>query len=448
MSAEVNFSRRKLFAGASLAALGAAGLSGCAQITPNVNAKPTIAPATGPVKLTYWAWLKDLQKTLDVWNAQNPNIQVEAVWIPGGDGGGYSKMLSAVAAGGGPDIGQIEMRTLPQFVLNNSLVDLSRYGFNEYKDQFDPVLWGQCSLAGGVFGAPQDSGPVAFYYRHDLFDQMGAQPPATWVEWAEVAKEFKTLSKGGKLEVFNVSDASLLCSYATQAGANWTQPEGDEWIINLLDEGTLEVAEFFDKALTDDLLDTTMGAFSPGWTAAVLDGKIGALTSASWADALIEVAEATSGKWKVAPMQKWSQGFGSTYLGGSTAAVMANSQHPYEAAQFLGWLGTSHEAVDAMIDFNGIGWSPAKDYVGAKRQKPSEFFSGQNYNEEVFAKMAQDQNTSWAWPPVLKEVFNLLQDGFRLKLSENKSLMATLEDVQPQVVKILQDKGLKARSAA
>ena len=99
------FTRRQLLsAGLGTAAMGL--LSGCA--TPgirSVNTAPVLAPAASGEKitLTYWCWLKDAQKVADIWNASHPNVQVETVWIPGGNSGGYQKLYSALAAGGGPD---------------------------------------------------------------------------------------------------------------------------------------------------------------------------------------------------------------------------------------------------------------------------------------------------------------------------------------------------------
>ena len=65
-------------------------------------------------------------------------------------------------------------------------------------------------------------------------------------------------------------------------------------------------------------------------------------------------------------MQKWgADGFGSSAIGGSTAAVLANAKHPKEALEFITWMTTSKEGIDAMIKYCGIGWSPA---VGLHRR--------------------------------------------------------------------------------
>jgi multiple sugar transport system substrate-binding protein len=443
--------RQLLSAGIGTAAVSL--LAGCAVPgSSNVN-KASLIPAaagSGVVTLTYWAWLKDLQKVCDIWNSKNPHIQVRANWIPGGTAGGYQKMYSALAAGGGPDIAQVEYRQTPEFMLQNGLVDLSRYGAKSFESQYNAAAWKQVSFLDGVYGIPQDTGPMGFYYQTELLEKAGGQPPKTWDEWRDLADKVRKTGKQNYLEVFPVSDASVFAAYAQQSGAQWFRTEGDEWIIDMTDDATMKVASFFDKCIDDDLVNTAFGAYSPGWYAAAAEGRVAALTSASWGDALIQSIQGGEGKWKVAPMQTWGDtGFASSQQGGSTAAVLANSKHPKEALEFIVWMTTSKEGIDAMIKYCGIGWSPSKDYVGEVRDKPSAWFSGQNYNQEVFAPAAaaKSQNLDWSWSPLTQSSLNSLQNQFRLKVDGGQKLVDAVRIAEGQIVKAFQAKGLQARSA-
>lgn len=438
------FSRRQVLgAGLGGAALGL--LSGCgAPGMTSVNAEPTIPAAGGEkITLTYWSWLKDLQKVADIWNARHPDVHVKAVWIPSGNSGGYPKMYSALAAGGGPDIAQIEMRTIPEFMLVNGLVDLSRYGADKHAGKFDETLWNQVSFVGGVYGIPQDSGPMATFYQPKLFDKVGASPPTTWDEWADVARRMR--KKNIYLDCFPLSDASVFTAFAEQAGAKWFKPTKDGWVVNMTDDATMRVAKFFDKAIDDDLVTTKFEPYSPGWFAAAADGRLASITSASWGDALIEGVSGGAGKWKVAPMPTWGDdGFGSSQLGGSTAAVLANSKHPKEALEFAVWMCSSHEGIDALIKHCGIGWSPTPGYIGAQRQKPSKFFSGQKYNQEVFVPAAKKQNPDWSWWPITQQSFSFLSDEFRKKVS-GTTLVDCVAAAEKHIMATFKDKGLSIR---
>ncbi|WP_426003723.1 ABC transporter substrate-binding protein [Paenarthrobacter sp. NyZ202] len=434
--------RQLLGAGLGTAAMGV--LSGCATPgTQSVNAAPTLAPAQGPVRLTYWAWLKDFQNVADLWNAQHPDIQVDVVWIPGGNSGGYQKLYSALAAGGGPDLAQVEMRSIPEFLLVNGLVDLSRYGANDHAHLYDETLWKQVSYAGGVYGIPQDSGPMGMFYQPAVLESVGGTTPATWDEWAGLGKELR--SRDVYLDCFPISDASPFASYASQAGAVWLRPESDGWVINMTDDATLNTARFFDQAINQDIVNTAYGAFSPAWFAAAAKGGIASTITGSWGDALVQGVSGSEGKWRVAPMPTWDgSGFGSSYLGGSTAAVLANSKHPKEALEFAVWLTTSTEGIDAEIKHSGIGWSPNPGFIGTERKQPSTFFSGQRYNEEVFVPATGQQNTDWSWWPVTQQSFNILSDGFRKK-AFGTSLVDSVVKSEQQIMEVFKNKGLSIR---
>ena len=216
----------------------------------------------------------------------------------------------------------------------------------------------------------------------------------------------------------------------------------------MTDEPTLEVARFFDAAIDEDLVTTAYGQWSTPWYAAAAADQVAGAVSASWGDALLESVSGAEGRWRVSPMPRWSSGFESSFLGGSTAAVLANSQHPQEAMEFAVWMCTSQEGVDAMIANSGIGWSPAEEYIGAARQEGSDFFGGQRYNTEVFEPAAQPeaQNGDWSCWPITQQSFNILSDGFRAK-SAGGTLVDAVARAEAGMIKAFENKGLSIRKA-
>jgi len=438
-----SYTRRAALAATGAAGMGAA-LSACAPPNPgNVNAEATIPPSDGPVTVSYWAWLKDLQKVADVFNASQDRIKVETTWIPGGNSGGYAKILSAVAAGGGPDIAQVELRQVPEFALAGALVDLTRYGLADQAAAFDPGAIAQVKVGDSYWAVPQDTGPVAtFYNREVLEEELGLQVPATWDDFRETAAAVSEAGK--KLISLDPSDGSHPIAWAMQTGAVWFRPEGDGWIIDMTDDASVRMAEFWDGILADGLIGTGYGSYTTPWYAAAGEGNVLASISGSWSDALNETVPGGSGKWAVAPMPRWDDGYASGGHGGSSAAVLSTSKHPVEALEFLTWMCTDPAGIDAMIEFSGIGWSPAKDYIGEIRQQPSEFFSGQNYNEEVIVPMAEGQNLEWTWAPMMQRAQAIIGDGFTQAVAGEQTLVDMLENSQKEIIKIMRDMGLNA----
>lgn len=438
-------SRRSALVGGGAALT--AGLAACAPPNPGeVNAAPTIPPADGKVRLTYWAWLKDLQNVCDVFNESQDRIHVDAVWIPGGNTGGYAKILSAIAAGGGPDIAQVELRQVPEFALAGALVDLTRYGFAEQEPKFDPGAMSQAKVGDSYWAVPQDTGPVAtFYNREVLEDELGLEAPATWDEFYETAG---IVAEAGKsLISLDPSDGSHPIAWVMQAGANWFRPEGDGWIVDMVGDASMQVAEYWDRIFAEKLVGVGYGSFTTPWYAAAAEGNVLASISGSWSDALVKTVPGGEGKWAVAPMPTWPDGYASGGHGGSAAAVASNSQHPVEALEFLTWMCTDPAGIDAMIEHSGIGWSPAADYIGEPRQQPDEFFSGQNYNEEVIVPMAEGQNLEWTWAPLMQRVQAIIGDGMTGAVTGDVPLADMFAEAQTEIVDIMRTIGLNAEEA-
>jgi multiple sugar transport system substrate-binding protein len=440
--------RRSALAGSG-AALTAAALAACAPPNPGeVNSEPTIPAADGPVTLTYWAWLKDLQNVADIFNETQDRIRVETTWIPSGNNGGYAKILSAVAAQGGPDIAQVELRNIPEFALAGALVDLSRYGFADVESSFDPGALSQAKVGDSVWGVPQDTGPVTTFYNREILEgEMGLTPPATWEEFHEIAG---IVSEAGRsLITLDPTDGSHAVGWAMQSGANWFRPEGDGWIVDMTGDASMRVAEFWDQLLAEKIINTGYGAYTTPWYAAAGEGNVLASIGGSWGDALVQSVPGGSGKWAAAPMPVWADGMGypSGGQGGSAAAVLANSKHPLEAIEFLTWMCTDPVGIDAMIENSGIGWSPAADYIGEARQEPSEFFSGQNYNEEVVLPMAQGQNLEWTWAPLMQRAMAIIGDGMTDAVNGTVPLTDMFGNAQTEIVQIMRDMGLNAEEA-
>lgn len=48
-------------------------------------------------------------------------------------------------------------------------------------DQFFDFAWKQVTFGDtGVYAIPQDTGPMAMFYRKDLFEKYGVEVPKTW----------------------------------------------------------------------------------------------------------------------------------------------------------------------------------------------------------------------------------------------------------------------------
>ena len=125
---------------------------------------PPAPRPTGNVTLEFTSWIPGIEDVVDVWNEENPDIQVKVQTGPNGNCGTYQNFFNQLKAGNAPDLGQIEYDALPNFRVQDGLDDLGACeDVMAAEDDFVHWTWGQVTLgeSDGVYGIPQDSGPMA-----------------------------------------------------------------------------------------------------------------------------------------------------------------------------------------------------------------------------------------------------------------------------------------------
>jgi multiple sugar transport system substrate-binding protein len=394
------------------------------------------------VELTFWSWVPGIDKAVALWNEENPDIQVKLGDKTVGSQGGYAKMHAAVKAGNAPDLAQVEYQNIPEFLLDNELVDLSEYGADEVADQFVDWQWEQVSYADGVYGIPQASGPMGLFYRKDLFDKWGIEPPTTWAEFKEAARTVR--QHGAYICTFPPGNSAWFTALAWQRGANWFGIDGDSWTVDIDSPETLEVAEYWDQMIQEDLVKTEAD-FSEEWNKDLNTGQIVSWPTAQWGDGILAAAAPkTEGKWAAAPIPQWDDTFRSANWGGSSTAVLQGTEHAEEAMEFAVWLNSDPESIDLLIE-GAYGWPAATDALeGSALDKPYPFFGGQKIND-VFVEADAAIDVNWGWIPTVSETYAHLNDGFQKAIQGEGSFVETVQEAQEQTVQDLEARDLNVQ---
>lgn len=407
------------------------------------------APAREPgekVELTFWSWVPGVDKAVELWNSENPDVQVSLEQIPAGSAGGYAKMYSALEAGSGaPDLAQVEYQEIPGFLLEEGLVDLSEYGAADHADEFVGWQWEQGVFGDGVYAIPQASGPMGMFYREDLFTQWGIEVPTTWEEFRAAAEAVRAADPDAYISTFPPGNSAWFGALAWQNGARWFGIDGDRWTVDIDNEQTREVAEYWDAMIADGLVKTDPD-FANGWYSDLQEGRIVGWVSAQWGDAIIAGnAPDTAGAWRVAPMPQWEDGgeFRSSNWGGSSTAVLTGTEHPVEALEFAVWLNTDPESIDLLIE-GGYGWPAAAGALeGSALDREYEFFGGQRIND-VFAEADEAIDKDWSWIPTTAATYQHLNDGFQRAIAGQGTFVDAVEEAQSKTIADLEAKGLQA----
>ena len=401
------------------------------------------APTGGKVSLQFWTWVPGMDQVVAKWNAANPDIQVTVKNTPAGNAGTYQNMFNSLKAGTAPDLGQVEYDTLSSFRLQNGLKDISGCpGVADAKSKFVDWSWAQAQIGGpGVYALPQDTGPMALFYRKDIVDANGISVPKTWDEYAAAAAKLK--AKGIYITHFPQQDANWFDGLLWQAGAKIFDTSGGQVKVSLTDPKAKQVADYWQKLIDGKLVATNLQGFSPDLYKAWNDGKVASWISAAWGYSTIrDNAKATAGKWAVAPMPQWTAGEKAAgNWGGSTTAVLASSKHPAEAAKFALWLNSDQAAL-ALANEKG-GLYPANT-AGLELPALSQGvpFYGNQKIFDTFKEASANVDTNFTWGPIMTDTNRFLSDGFTKALNGQGTLNEALQSAQTQTVSALKAQGV------
>ncbi|MDP9793844.1 multiple sugar transport system substrate-binding protein [Catenuloplanes nepalensis] len=399
-----------------------------------------------PVTLTYTSWIPGIEEVVQVWNAANPRIQVKVQTGPNGNGGTYQNFFNQLRAGNPPDLGQIEYDALPSFRVQDGLFDLGACeNVTAARGQFIDWTWDQVSFgeSDAAYGVPQDSGPMALFYRKDLFDQHRIAVPTTWDEYAAAAEKVK--AAGGYITNFSQSDVNQFAGLSWQAGASWFASDGDTWSVDLTGPETTRVADYWQRLLDRDLV-STVPPWTTEWDNAYNSGSAWTWVSAVWgANSISSGAPGTAGRWAVAPMPQWSAG-GTVAgnWGGSSTAVFKGSAHPYEAARFALWLNTSEEALTLLAEKANLYPATKTGASLPVYAQGVEFYGGQKIYE-VFARAATQVAPGFTWGPTMTSTYANTSDGFKNAVSGRGTLADALAAAQRSTIDTLKSQSIPVK---
>jgi multiple sugar transport system substrate-binding protein len=162
---------------------------------------PTLTPAPNAVQLEYWEmdWglTEPLQILVNEFNTQNPDIYVKLTQLSWGD---YTqKLQGAIAAGSPPDISSGDSGLPFNFSAQGQALELDDL-YEKWKQdgRFDDLTkWAQDKwyYNGHYVGASWQIDYRAIFYRTDLFEAAGIQPPTTHDELLAAAIKLTDKSK-------------------------------------------------------------------------------------------------------------------------------------------------------------------------------------------------------------------------------------------------------------
>lgn len=356
-------------------------------------------------RLIVWSWEPSMPAVVERFEKANPDIRVELRNVSG-----YADLNSAIQDGYGlPDVVQIEYFALPQYAVSDQLLDVTDR-VKGYDDFYTPGTWSSVQLAGRIYGLPMDSGPMAFFYNKDVFDQAGVDAAAirSWDDYYAAARKLKDY---GVYMAADAGDASFYNAMIWLAGGRpfHTTKDGKSVTIDLTgDAGTRRFTAFWQRMIDEGLVDTSSVTWSDQWKSQLAKGEVASVFAGAWMPSLLlaDVPEG-AGSWRVATMPTPDGSETNAENGGSAMAVLRSTRKPEAATRFMDFVCHDAQGIRERVDGGAF---PAdkntlddRDFLDKSAiydadGYPVSYFGGQQFNK-VLSDAAEDVSVGYQYLP-------------------------------------------------
>lgn len=429
-----------LMTGAAAVAAMCMALSGCGGASGGSSGGSSNGSSGGKVEITYIHRLPDksgmtsVEQIVSRWNKENPDIHVKAIHFNGNASDLIKKLETDVKAGNAPDLAQAGYAEVPELFTKGILEDVTAEA-EQYKGDFAEGPYGNMTIGGKVFGLPQDTGPLVYYYNKTEFDKLGIEVPKTQDELISSAK--KAAAKGKYIMSFQADEAGNMLSGLSGASGPWYTVEGDAWKVDTQTAGSKAVAKVYQQLL-DDKSATTNPRWDPSFDASLQKGELIGTIGAAWEAPLLmdSMADKGKGDWRVAQIGDWfDNGEKTGPDGGSGVVALKGIKHKAEAMKFLDWFNTQID------DLTSQGLVVAATTGTAKTPASwSEFYGGQDVMAE-FAT-ANDNLASFSYIPGFSAVGTAMKEKAADVAGGKAKASAIFDAAQTASVDTLKDYGL------
>lgn len=146
---------------------------------------------SGKVTLTLWSWDSVVPYAVKQWNKDNPNIQIKTV-DAGSGSDEYTAFGNALQAGKGKlDLILMNAGAVPQFAMQDALVDLIPYGADKILKDLTTGAKNDVLFNDKMYIFPLGTAPMAMCYDIEVLQKAGVDGAQikTWDDYYEAAKK-------------------------------------------------------------------------------------------------------------------------------------------------------------------------------------------------------------------------------------------------------------------
>lgn len=307
-------------------------LAGCAR-----------TPADHRAVVRFWAMGSEgrvAQQLVAGFERLHPDIRVKVQQLPWT--AAHAKLLTAVAGGTTPDVGQIGNTWIPEMVAMHALSPLDAQIATSRlirPDDYFRGIWASNVIDGRVYGVPWYVDTRLLFYRRDLLAAAGfAQPPRTWAEWTRMLAAIKAHAAPGDYAILlPLNEFEPLLSLALEE----PQPllrDHDQY-GNFRNPGNRQALRFYLQMFREGYAPRIDNTQVPNVPAEFGRGHFVFYISGPWMIQEFEqrMPVAVRDKWMTAPLPG-PDGPGSGIAGGASLVLFKHAEHKRAAWKLIEYL--------------------------------------------------------------------------------------------------------------
>jgi len=294
-----------------------------------------------------------LQTLADDFMAENPDIRIDIVRGPNAADSVENLYTTSFLLGDSPyDLVYSDVVWIPKFAAAGWLQDLSDRVSASELDEFLEADVAAGRYQGGLYRMPFRSAMGMLYYRTDLLDQVGAQPPETFEDLITVSESIQAETdvpwgyvwQGLQYEGLITNFVEIIAGY----GGFWVNP--DTFEVGLDQSPAIKAVEFLKAAIQE-------GITPPGVTNFLEEDSLRVFENGNaaflrnwpyvWAEANKD-GSPVQGNIALKPMVHAPDQNPAACLGGWGFGVSATTPHPEEAWRVVEYF-TSQDAVKQFV---------------------------------------------------------------------------------------------------
>ena len=395
---------------------------------------PTIDENT-ETEITIWAWnvaARALTEMADIFMQKYPKIKVNVQEFGGVQA--YEKYGVVLASGKEiPDIMQIESDYVQTFTETypQRFMDLRNY--INIEGQVDPSKMSTSyDSEGRLVSIPWDSGPVAMFYRADMFQEAGIDPNSivTYDDFIKAGKQLQEKFPNVKMTGFPYSrDDNLWRCLLVQNEVYFLNSKGE---ITISSDKAVESISMLKRFIDEGIAMNTVN-----WDSSIMANKNGDIASyiigGWWGGTIKDQMPEMKGKWKIMPMPAFTaNGLRASSLGGSDLSITATD--PIKQAAAIEFIKQTLMNVDnqiIMYEKYGLFPSYLPAYDDPRFLKSDDYF-GDDYNS-ILANITKEIPQVIYTTKDYAEIRNVSMSSYEEVLNNNADIKKTLDNAASQI---------------